>query len=135
MTAPDPCPSERTDEPVPPQAPHPGSGVVVHLDEGAQEKHSSVLGNITNLLADLGGATPVELVCHGPGVDLCLRDSPLREQLEGLITQGVTVAACRNTMRGRGIEPGQLAPGVVVVPAGIGELVRKQQQGWAYVRP
>ena len=120
-------------EPLP--TPRAEPGVVVHLDEAGQDKHAAVLTNIANLLSELGDTTPVELVCHGPGVDLCLRGGPAGEQLEALIGRGVTVAACRNTMRGRGITPEQLASGVVVVPAGVGELVRKQRQGWAYLRP
>jgi intracellular sulfur oxidation DsrE/DsrF family protein len=47
----------------------------------------------------------------------------------------VVVAACENTLEMKGIGRDRLAAGVVTVPSGIGELVRKQQQGWAYVRP
>lgn len=113
----------------------PPGGVVVHLDEESEEKHQAVLRNVGNLVADLGELTAVELVAHGPGIGLCLAESPQAESLRELIGRGVVVAACENTLESKGIGPDQLAAGVLTVPSGIGELVRKQQQGWAYVRP
>ncbi|MHB1596498.1 MAG: DsrE family protein [Streptosporangiaceae bacterium] len=110
-------------------------GVVVHLDEEGGAKHQSVLRNVANLAADLGDQTAVELVAHGPGIGLCLADSPEAEDLQELIGRGVVAAACENTLKAKGIGRDRLAAGVVTVPSGIGELVRKQQQGWAYVRP
>jgi intracellular sulfur oxidation DsrE/DsrF family protein len=110
-------------------------GVVVHLDEEGDTKQTSVMRNVSNLLDDLDGDTEVELVAHGPGIGLCLSDSPQAATLQGLIRRGVTVAACENTLRAQNIDRNRLAGGVVPVPAGMGELVRKQRHGWAYVRP
>lgn len=111
------------------------AGVVVHLDESGDAKHQAVLRNVANLLDDLGEGTKVELVAHGAGIGLCLADSPQAEAVQGLIGRAVAVVACENTLRSQGIAPERLASGVLTVPAGIGELVRKQRQGWAYVRP
>ena len=110
-------------------------GVVVHLDEGGDDKYRAVLRNVGNLVADLGEQARVELVAHGPGIGLCLTDSSFTEDLQDLIGQGVVVAACENTLEMKGIARERLAAGVVTVPSGMGELVRKQQKGWAYVRP
>ena len=110
-------------------------GVVVHLDEEGADKYRAVLRNVGNLLADLGDQARVELVAHGPGIGLCLADSSLAEDLHDLIGRGVVVAACENTLEMKGIARERLAAGVVTVPSGMGELVRKQQKGWAYVRP
>ncbi|HET9079919.1 MAG TPA: DsrE family protein [Trebonia sp.] len=110
-------------------------GVVVHLDEAGEAKHEAVTRNVANLLGDLGEGTEVELVAHGPGVALCLAGSPQAEAVGALIARGVVVAACENTLRAQGIAARRLVPGVVTVPSGVGELVRKQRQGWAYVRP
>lgn len=110
-------------------------GVVVHVDEAGDDKHESVLRNVANLLNELGDGTPVEIVAHGPGIDLCLPDSSTADSVRSLLARGVIVAACENTMRSRAIAPEALTPGVVTVSAGIAELVRKQRDGWAYVRP
>lgn len=110
-------------------------GVLVHLDEAAPEKHASVLLNITNLLNELGDETAVELVVHGPGLLAVVAVAPHSAKVEELLRRGVTVAACANTMRGMNISTEVLIDGVEVVPSGVAELVRRQRQGWAYIRP
>lgn len=110
-------------------------GVVVHLDEGGTDKHRAVLRNVSNLVTDLGDEVTVELVAHGPGVGVCLVDSSVAGEVQELIDRGVVVAACENTLEGNGVTNERLARGVVTVPSGVGELVRKQQSHWAYVRP
>jgi len=114
----------------------PAFRVVVHLDETGSEKQQSVLRNISNLLNDLGPEqSEIELVTHGPGIDVLLLGSAFADQVRQLQERGVKMAICRNTLRGRSIPETQILPDVTVVPAGIGELVRKQREGWQYVRP
>ena len=48
---------------------------------------------------------------------------------------GVTVSACENTMRGQKLVKADMLDGIAYVPAGVVEIMRKQQQGWAYLRP
>ncbi len=110
--------------------------VVVHLDEPDAKKHEAVLRNVRNLLEDLGeDRSEVELVAHGLGLDLLTGDTGLGGQLAELAARGVVLAACENTLRERGIPRERLLAGVSLVPSGIGELVRRQREGWQYVRP
>lgn len=111
------------------------TGVVVHLDEAYPEKHASVLLNIGNLLNELGDGTQVELVVHGPGLLAVIAEAPHSPKVSELLSRGVTVASCANTMRGMNISVADLIEGVHVVPSGVAELVRRQRQGWAYIRP
>ena len=110
-------------------------GVLVHLDEASPEKHASVLLNISNLLNELGEETQVELVVHGPGLLAVIAEAPHSAKLGELLKRGVTVAACANTMRGLNISIDALTQGVHIVPSGVAELVRRQREGWAYLRP
>lgn len=110
-------------------------GVVIHLDEAEPAKHEAVLRNIANMLDELGRDTPAELVVHGPGLAAALDSAPHAAAVRELLGKGVTVAACGNTMRQLNIPASRLIPGVRVVPAGIAELVRRQREGWSYVRP
>lgn len=48
---------------------------------------------------------------------------------------GVKVVACENSMSVFKVAKADMHAGVGYVPAGIIELTRKQQEGWAYVRP
>lgn len=111
------------------------SGVVVHLVESDPDRQSAVQRNVMNLRADLGPQVTIELVAHGPGVELMTGESGLAGGIAHLVAIGVTPLACLNTLASRALTPEALLPGVGVVPSGIGHLARRQLDGWAYVRP
>lgn len=113
----------------------PPAGVVFHLDEADRPKQELVLRNIANLLAELSDGTPIELVTNGPGVGTSLLDSPEAAQLRSLLDQGVAVVACNHSLQDLGISTDRLVDGVTVVPSGVAELVKRQREGWAYLRP
>ena len=43
--------------------------------------------------------------------------------------------ACENTMRGQKLAKDDMLAKVGYVSAGVVEIMEKQQQGWAYIRP
>ncbi|CAB1129204.1 DrsE domain-containing protein [Candidatus Hydrogenisulfobacillus filiaventi] len=109
--------------------------VVFHLNAADPDAHRKALANIANLLNELPDAV-VELVVQGDALDLVLTGrSAAAAELDRLQEQGVRVAACANTMRARAVTAAELLAGVSVVPSGVGELVRRQQEGWAYIKP
>jgi intracellular sulfur oxidation DsrE/DsrF family protein len=110
-------------------------GVVFHLDEADPTKHALALRNMANLLDDLGEGTPVELVMNGPGLGAGLADAPHADRMRELLGRGASVAACANSMRDNEVSVEQLIEGVHVVPSGVGQLVTRQREGWAYLRP
>jgi intracellular sulfur oxidation DsrE/DsrF family protein len=107
--------------------------VVFQLADGMVEDHQTALRNVRNAVADLPGAS-VCLVAHGPGIGLVTGRTGFADGIDELVEDGVEVLACRNTMARLGIPDDELRPGVGTVSAGIGEIVRRQQEGWAYVR-
>ncbi len=111
--------------------------VLFHLDEPSKGRADQVFRNIENLLADFGdGEIEVELVANGGGVKALAQGSDANpEQVAALAAKGVRLVACAHSLSGLGIAREQLFPGVEIVPAGVGELVRKQADGWAYIRP
>ena len=110
-------------------------GTVVHLDDADPAAHARVFRNVGNLVDALDDGSPVELVVHGPAISAVVAGAGSSEALQALLGRGVGVSACRNTMDREKISPDDLAEGVQIVPSGIAELVRRQRQGWAYVRP
>ncbi|NNM47009.1 hypothetical protein HJG52_13455 [Knoellia sp. DB2414S] len=109
-------------------------GVVIHLDEDTSGKFEAVLRNVGHLLDELD-RSPVELVAHGPGVAVMLRSNPHAGTVQDLRDRGLSLVACGNTLARMDIAPQELAPGVSVASSGLGQLVRRQRQGWSYVRP
>ena len=113
---------------------------VIHVDE--MEKWTMGVGNLKRLIAycqDENQPFELELVANGdaaPGVTAeTARELGLDEGLETVLAQGAVVCVCQGAMKGSGIAPEQLMAGVKIVPSGVCELVLRQQEGYAYVRP
>lgn len=109
--------------------------VVVQFADGGRDKMTMVVRNIENLLAALEPGCSIELVAHGVGLSAVTTDSPVSEEVLSVISQGVRVNACGNTMQRHGITRDRLLPGVSVVESGLAHLVVRQGEGWSYVRP
>ncbi len=111
--------------------------VLFHLDESGRGRVRLVIANIENLLAELGeGNVEVALVVNAEGVLALLKTPDLHgAHLERLRAKGVRIQACENSLRQMGLTRAELQGGVETVPAGVVELVRKQAEGWAYIRP
>ena len=105
------------------------------VSDADPQKWSLTLGNIGNALDGIGKENAdIELVVYGPGIVMLKKDSAVAGQIAAAVASGVRIVACRNSMRGFKIEPADLAPGVVVVPSGVVELIRREHDGYAYVR-
>jgi intracellular sulfur oxidation DsrE/DsrF family protein len=111
--------------------------VVFHLDEPSKGRADLVFGNIENLLADLGeNNVEVELVANGGGVKALVKGPASHaEQVQRLAAKGVLFAACAHSLSQLEITRDTLVAPVEVVSSGVGELVKKQAEGWAYIRP
>ena len=94
-----------------------------------------ILNNMANLRDGVGGeGAEIELVAYGPGLLMLKADSPVKERLAEALKSGVKINACQQTMRGMKFVPADMVPEIGYVPSGVVEVMRKQQQGWAYIR-
>ncbi|MDR3567776.1 MAG: DsrE family protein [Syntrophobacteraceae bacterium] len=112
--------------------------VVFHLDWNDRDRMNMALNNIFNLLKDpFGQNCVVRVLANGQAVKLFEKSSTpsLAEKISELRGKGVGFLLCNNSLTGLGIGQGDLVEGCEVVPAGIVELIRLQQQGFAYVKP
>lgn len=111
--------------------------VVYQVNDSDDKRIRGALKNIENALADprLAGKLEVELVAHSGGVAVFRKDQPYKELLLSLQKKGVILAECENTMRERKITKDELWPFISYVPSGNGEIIIRQQQGWAIVHP
>ena len=109
---------------------------VVHVNFADSERQKHGLRNIENILKEVQGKATVEVVCHGAGITLLEKSHTKHaEQIEKLVKAGVRFAACENTMREKGIAKEDLLAGIVAVPSGAVEVIRKQQDGYGYFKP
>jgi uncharacterized protein len=110
--------------------------VVIQVSDSDQGKWNLALNNAKNIQTDLGAANvDIEIVTYGPGIDMLKLDSPVGGPIGEATTAGVKVIACENTMRGQKLTRADMLNGIGYVPAGVVELMSRQQQGWAYLRP
>lgn len=107
------------------------------LNESGDKKIRAVLRNINNALEDprLKGKLQVELIAFGDGVDVYRKANQYDTLLTALQQKGVLLAQCENTMRERHISKDELWPFISYVPSGNGEIIIRQYQGWAIVKP
>ncbi|MQL51027.1 hypothetical protein GFC01_01830 [Desulfofundulus thermobenzoicus] len=106
-----------------------------HINE--PDRWPRVLLNINNFIKDVGpGGTSIVVVANGTGVLAYSQGKKeLIRQMEDLHGQGVVFAACRNALNMNNIREDSLPPFITVVPAGITEIVKRQGEGYAYIKP
>ena len=108
----------------------------MQVSDGDAAKWNLALNNARNLQADLGaGNVDIEIVAYGPGIGMLKADSAVGARVGEALASGVKIVACENTMRGQKLTKPDMLPDVGYVSAGVVEIMQKQQQGWAYIRP
>jgi uncharacterized protein len=113
-----------------------GHRIIIQINEDDSRKWHTVLANIRNIQAELGAQdVAIAVVAIGPGLGLLNIDSLAANNVQDALATGVEFIACGNTMKAQQVADDDLVSGVRVVTAGYVELVRRQQQGWAYLRP
>ena len=118
--------------------PHPQAKahVVIQVDRKDPLSEKLALHNTANLLKYFGkNNVQAEVVAYGPGIDLLLKKNKNADAVKKLTRQGVMFAACENTMHALHITRSQLNSDAHPVPSGAVAIIKREQQGWAYVRP
>ncbi len=109
--------------------------VVFEVNTGP-DTWDQVMGNIENMRKAFGSEPlDVEVVCFGKGLDLIVTaKTPAAEQLKTLSDTGVKLMACQNSMRKHKVTTADLLPFAGQVDSGAAEVVRKQEDGWSYLK-
>ena len=109
--------------------------VVFQVSDNDPAKWNVALNNIRNVQVDLQDDAEVELVVYGPGIGMLKGDSPVAKRIAEALKNNTKVVACENTMRNSKLVYADMLPDIGYVPAGVIEIMKKQQQGYAYIRP
>ncbi len=123
-------------QPALPVEPVPKNRIVIQINEENVKKWNEVLVNIRNIQAELGPQNvAIALVAIGPGLGMLTAESLAAGGVQDALTVGVEFVACGNTMKALKIPREDLIDGVKIRTAGYVELMKRQQAGWAYLRP
>jgi uncharacterized protein len=110
--------------------------LVMQVSDGDPHKWTLALNNAYNVLNGVPPDTAdVEIVVYGPGIAMLKRGSAVGDRVASAMKSGIRIVACQNTMHGEHLTEADMLPAIGYVPAGAVELMRKQQQGYAYLRP
>ena len=109
---------------------------VFQVSDADPGKWNLALNNAANVVQELGrDNVDLEIVVYGPGIGMLKADSAVGNRIGEALASGVKVAACENTMRGQKLVKEDMLGGISYVPAGVVEIMQRQQKGWAYLRP
>lgn len=110
--------------------------LVVQVSEANPATWNLALNNIKNIQKDLGkDNVELELVAYGPGIAMLKAESEVSNRIDEAVDSGVHVMACENTMRGQKLGKADMNAKIGYVKSGVVEILQRQEQGYAYLRP
>ena len=111
-------------------------GVVIQMSDNDPDKWNLALNNAKNFQKELGkDKVDIEIVAFGPGINMLKKDSVVSSRFDEAMMSGIKINACQNTLKAMKLTEKDIYPSVGFVPSGVVEIMQKQQQGWAYLRP
>jgi len=126
--------------------------VVYHINDDDPKHETAALRNAQNQINAVGAENiQLAVVMHGDGLALLLypdavegtkmkrgnADDEMQARIAGLKQQGVRFEVCANTLKGRNIDVDDLydVNKSDIVPSGVAELSKLQQEGYTYIKP
>lgn len=110
--------------------------VIFQVSDADPAKWNLALNNAKNVQAELGKQNvQIEIVAYGPGLGMLKADSKVEARLAQALDDSVGLIACENTMFNTKTTKADMYSGISYVTAGVTHLMKRQREGWAYIRP
>ncbi len=110
--------------------------VVLQVSDPDPAKWNLALNNARNAQNDLGAdKVDIEIVAYGPGIGMLRFDAVTANRVSDAVKSGIQIVACENTMTAQKLNKAEMNPNISYVPAGVVHIMKRQHEGWAYVRP
>lgn len=109
--------------------------IVFDVTSSEEGVHQSAMRHIS-LMANQYPDSEFEMVVYSSALDMVLKDkSTVSKELEELAKkENVSFKVCQMSLDRHQLTTSSLIPGVGTVPDGILEIIRKQQEGWGYIK-
>jgi hypothetical protein len=75
----------------------------------------------------------IEIVALGWGIGLLKFDSPLATRVADATKRGAKLTACEVTMGRQKLTKQDMLPDIGYIPAGLGQIIKRQKEGWSYI--
>lgn len=110
--------------------------VLFQVSDNDPVKWNLALNNARNVQAELGKENvQIEIVAYGPGLEMLKAESKVSDRLAGALDENVGLIACENTMTNTKVTKADMYSGIAYVKAGVTHIMKRQREGWAYIRP
>ena len=112
------------------------SKVVLQVSDADPAKWALALNNAKNVQQELGaGKVDIEIVAYGPGIGMLKAEAPTANRITEATQAGIKVVACENTMTVQKLTKADMHAAIGYAPSGVVEIMKRQSEGYAYVRP
>jgi intracellular sulfur oxidation DsrE/DsrF family protein len=110
--------------------------IVFQVTVDGEEQWNSVLSQIENVRKGLApDSVQIEVVTHGNATGFVLaRNKAVSERIQKIEGPGVIFAYCSNTQKKNNVKAEELTPGVTIIPSGLVEVIKRQEEGWSYIK-
>jgi intracellular sulfur oxidation DsrE/DsrF family protein len=115
--------------------------VVFQITQDSPARWKLALGNAAKVVQIMSAHAinyKVDVVAYGPGLRVFIKkdDEKFYPLLQSLNAYGVNLVACHMTMHAMHVREKQLFPFVnVVYPGAVAYIIKKEMQGYAYIKP
>lgn len=118
------------------EAPATRERLVIQVSDADTGKWNLALNNAKNVQQAYGAdKVDIEIVTYGPGIGMLKMDSVIANRIDESKQSGISIVACQNTMKNMKLTADDMLPNTSYVPSGVVELMKKQREGYAYIRP
>jgi hypothetical protein len=108
--------------------------IVFQLTTADTMSHKALMKQLGNIML-VAPETKIEVVCHGPGLDMLLSNkTTVLKGIQNSKEKGVVFIACEFSIKERKLDKANIISEAGFVPAGIIEIVTKQEEGWMYIK-
>jgi uncharacterized protein len=75
----------------------------------------------------------IEIIALGWGIGMLKFDSPLATRVADATKRGAKLTACEVTMGRQKLTKQDMLPDIGYIPAGLGQIIKRQKEGWSYI--
>ena len=107
---------------------------VVQVSTPEQRIWNQALNYVENLQTLYGkDNVEIEIVALGWGIGMLKFDSPLATRVAESMQRGAKLLACEVTMSRQKLTRQDMLPDIGYAPAGLGQIIKRQKEGWSYI--
>lgn len=108
--------------------------IVFQLTTADTLSHKALMKQLNNITT-VSPETKVEVVCHGPGLNMLMSEKTVvHDKIQAMTKRGVVFVACEFSMTERNVTKEQIIAESIYTKAGILYIVSKIEEGYNYIK-